>query len=88
MIYADVFFIYVYNFSKTARSLEEDQTSSDITQQKFIALSLFIIGYFLTVVFAENGVFSFLCLLYFAASLAEHYVLKRSKISLDGVGRV
>ena len=32
--------------------------------------------------------FSFLCLLYYAASLAEHYILKRSKISLDGVGRV
>jgi ABC-type iron transport system FetAB permease component len=82
LIYADVFFIYVYNFSKTARSLEEEgQASNDITQQKFIALSLFIIGYFLSAIFAENGIFSFLCLLYYATSIAEHTILKSSKMS-------
>jgi NADH:ubiquinone oxidoreductase subunit 6 (subunit J) len=33
----------------------------------------------LTVIFAENPVFSFLTLIYYATSLAEHIILKKSK---------
>lgn len=38
-------------------------------------------------VFAENPIFSFMCLLYYAASLGEHIILRSAKASVDGVSR-
>jgi hypothetical protein len=73
---ADSLIIYLYKFAKTATSLDEGTTSIEITQQKFIGLSLWIIGYFLALIFGDNVMLAIICLPLFGLTLALMLILK------------
>lgn len=83
MIYADSYFVYLYNItSKTPKSFEDhhDHHDSDIgiSQKKFIGICLWIIGYFITLIFTKN-IYLLATLFIFALSIGENYVLRSGK---------
>lgn len=71
---ADSFLIYLFNFA-----VKEESEGEEIPRQKFIGMSLWVIGYFMALIFGDNRGVAALSLVIYACSLGEHLIMNSSE---------